>query len=83
MIFDIENIEGDLGRYEPENDSVKIFLAAIYNDFTRYNCILENRFIYDIIDTIVHEQLHQAIDECLDKPEDVDDHKVFKYLSFY
>lgn len=81
MIFDVDNIGNDLGKYQPETGEIIIYLANIYDEFIRKFCITENYLINKTIDIIIHEQIHEEIDKCLeDNPVDVDDHKIFKYL---
>lgn len=81
MNFDVDNITSDLGKYHPDNDDITIYLASIYNDFTRQNKLLEYLLIYTIIDSIIHEQIHKSIDQCIeDDPVLIDDHKIFKFL---
>jgi hypothetical protein len=79
-IFDITNIGDDFGKYTPIDDIVAIFLGTIYHNFKTSNSISENKLLADIIDTIIHEEIHRALDECLDDPNDGDDHTVFRYL---
>ena len=82
MKFDVESIGDDLGAYVPNDAEVTIYLATIYHDFKKTHGILENSLIYRVVDTIIHEDIHEEIDKCIEgKPEDIDDHKVFKYLS--
>lgn len=81
MIFDIENIGDDFGKYEPNSGEIVIFLGTIYHDFKKNNCVLEDLLRLLTVDVIVHEDIHKVIDDCLDgNPEEVDDHKIFKWL---
>jgi len=82
-VFDVEVIGQDYGAYEPMSDVTTIYLGAIYHDFRKDNDIIFNILFYRIIDVLVHECLHEAIDQCLitEKPHEIDDHKVYKFLS--
>ena len=81
MIFDIDNIGCDLGKYQPETGEIVIYLANIYDEFIRKFCVFEGYLLAKIIDVIIHEKIHEEIDKCLEgDPDDIDDHKIFKYL---
>ena len=82
MIFDIENIGDDMGSYDPNSGVITIYLATIYHDFVKKHSLTEEHLISVISDTIHHEEIHDAIDDCLEgKPEEIDDHKIYKYLA--
>lgn len=81
MIFDIDNIGSDLGEYQPNTGETTIYLANIYDEFMRKFCMTETFLMHKIIDVIIHEDIHEAIDPCLDDdPDTIDDHKIFKFL---
>lgn len=80
MIFDLEHIGDNYGEYFPESDHITIYCAKIYQICKLENVISEQYVISKTIETIIHETYHQAIDPCLENPEEYDEHKIFKYL---
>jgi len=80
IVFDIITLGDDLGKYVPIDDNVTIYLGTIYHQFKLAYGVTENKLIYEVIDTINHEELHRALDSCLDDPNDGDDHTIFKHL---
>lgn len=80
MIFNIDHIGDNLGKYEPFDDTIEIFLGTIWHHCKQDNILSEDLLIKKIIDVVVHELYHYVIDPCLEDPEKVDDHKVYKYL---
>jgi len=82
-VFDIESISEDWGIYQPQDNTVTIYLGAIYHQFCKDHCVTMNLLYAQVEDVLVHEAIHQAIDECLEeKPQTIDDHKIFKFLVF-
>ena len=80
-VFDIESISEDWGIYQPQDDTVTIYLAAMYFQFCKDHSVTWDLLHAQIVDVIIHESIHQAIDYCLEgKPQTIDDHKIFKYL---
>ena len=80
IAFDVITIGDDLGKYVPIDDVITIYLGTIYHHFRQQYGTLENKLIYEVIDTINHEELHRAFDYCLDNPTEYDDHEIFKYI---
>lgn len=80
MIFDISTLGDDVGRYVPIDDTITIFLRNIYHQFIEQYKTSEILLLHEIVDTISHEELHKAFDECLDNPLLYDDHYIFKFL---
>jgi tetrahydromethanopterin S-methyltransferase subunit A len=81
MNCDIETIGDDFAIYQPETDIITIYLANIYHEALKKYWLNETLFLNFIIDTIHHEEIHKAIDTCLEgNPNEIDDHKIFKYL---
>lgn len=91
LVFNVNDDKDSLGEFILEEDTIYIYLHQIWNEYVNeFHGLSENLFIDRISDCIGHEWIHAAIDECFDetvledkKPEDYDDHKVFKYLRVW
>jgi hypothetical protein len=81
ITFDLENTSDNYGFYDSLTDNITIYLKEIYSDFLGHSGIHEDRLFHTIVDVIIHEELHKAIDPCLLEPEIIDDHKIYKYLG--
>ena len=83
MIFDIETIGDDYGNYMPQDDAITIYLGTLYHSFLKEHNVTLKLLYAQIEDVMIHESIHKAIDLCLEgKPQEIDDHKIFKYLIF-
>ena len=81
MIFDIETIGEDYGIYQPQDDTVTIYLGSVYYHFCKDNNVTWNLLHAQIVDVMIHESIHKTIDFCLEgKPQTIDDHTIFKFL---
>ena len=81
MIFDIESVTEDYGIYQPQDDSITIYLGSLYYQFCKDHNVTWKLLYAQIEDVMIHEAIHQAIDYCLEgKPQTIDDHKIFRYL---
>ena len=83
MIFDIESLGQDYGEYQPQSDTITIYLATMYHDFKKDNNLTPEILYNQIVDVLYHEWINKAIDECLivEKPQEIDDHSIYKYLG--
>ena len=82
-VFDIETIGDDYGHYLPQDDSITIYLATLYHAFKTAHSVTWDYLHAQIVDLLIHEEIHKAIDNCLEgKPSEIDDHKIYKYLVF-
>ena len=82
--LDIDEVGSDYGIYDPASGFIKIYLQKIYHNWKKYNGTLEESILDTINDTINHESIHACIDHSYledQKLDDIDDHKIFKYLA--
>lgn len=78
--FDLDSTSDVLGLYDTMTDDYTIYLKEIWLEFIKKGCTTEEKLIWDVIDIITHEELHKAIDSCVEDPDDVDEHTIYKYL---
>ena len=78
--FNIDEIGSDFGHYYPISDNITIFLAKIIHFFHENNGTTEELLYAQVNDTLNHEYIHAAIEDCLEE-ELEDDHYIFKKIA--